>query len=43
MEFALIRSFISTARKQRWNIIEALTETQRTWRKSRDEFPPSHP
>jgi transposase len=25
MEFALIRSFISTARKQRWNIIEALT------------------
>ena len=25
MDFALIRSFISTAKKQRWNIIEALT------------------
>ena len=25
MDFALIRSFLSTARKQRWNIIDALT------------------
>jgi hypothetical protein len=25
MDFALIRSFFSTARKQGWNIIEALT------------------
>ena len=25
MDFALIRSFISTAKKQRWNVIEALT------------------
>jgi transposase len=25
MDFALIRSFVSTARKQDWNIIDALT------------------
>jgi hypothetical protein len=25
MDFALIRSFVSTAKKQGWNIIEALT------------------
>jgi hypothetical protein len=25
MDFALIRSFISTAKKQGWNIIDALT------------------
>ena len=25
VDFAIIRSFVSTAKKQRWNIIEALT------------------
>ena len=34
MDFALIRSFVSTARKQGWNIIEALTRDPETLAKS---------
>jgi transposase len=26
VDFAVIRSFISTAKKQRWNVIQALTQ-----------------
>jgi len=32
MNFALIRSFFSTAKKQDWNIIDALTRDPSTWR-----------
>src|ERR1700719_2748364 len=32
MDFALIRSFISTAKKQGWNIIDALTRDPANWR-----------
>ena len=32
MDFALIRSFFSTAKKQGWNIIDTLTRDPSTWR-----------
>jgi transposase len=34
MDFALIRSFVSTARKQGWNIIDALSRDPSTLAKS---------
>jgi hypothetical protein len=34
MDFALIRSFVSTARKQDWNIIDALSRAPSNLAKS---------